>query len=100
MCIGIPMQVLAASNGLARCADGAGGLRQVRTSLLGEVRPGDWVLVFQMDAVERIDAQRAQEVLATLALVQGAMSGAGADGAAAFELPSATPQAALTHLAG
>ncbi len=100
MCVGIPMQVQSATTGMACCVDGAGGVRQVRTSLLGDVQAGDWVLVFQTDAVERIDARRAHEVLATLALVQGAVAGAGGDGAAAFELPSSLPLAALEHLAG
>lgn len=72
---------------------GSGERRRVRTALVGRVTPGDWLLVFLTDARERIDAERAAEVQAALALLHAVMQGNG-DGMAdrpeapAFALPS------------
>lgn len=74
MCIGIPMQVVAAESRFALC-EGRGEQRRVNTALVGEVAPGDWLLVFLDDARERIDAGRAAEVGAALDLVLGALQG-------------------------
>jgi hydrogenase expression/formation protein HypC len=74
MCIGIPMQVIAAEGRHALCA-GRGERRRVGVALVGDVAPGDWLLVFLDDARERIDAARAAEVDAALDLVLGAMQG-------------------------
>lgn len=87
MCIGIPMQVRTLEPGHAVC-DGRGERRRVNTALVGTLAPGDWLLVFLGDARERIDADRAAEVNATLDLVFDAMHGHGADGDAGFALPS------------
>lgn len=97
MCIGIPMQVMHATEGMAQCGH-AGALRTVRTSLVGQVEPGEWVLVFLDDAVERLDAVRAHEILQTLALLDSAMHGGAADSEAAFALPSQLSRDALAHL--
>lgn len=98
MCIGIPMQVSAVEPGHAVC-EGRGERRRVNTALVGDVAPGDWLLVFLGDARERIDAERASEVNAALDLVLGAMQGHGADGDAGFELPSRMSVAQLRQLA-
>lgn len=92
MCIGFPMQVIAAEAGRATVQ--RGGVQQdVGTALVGPVQPGDWLLVFLGDARERLNARRAAEIDATLALVAQAMPGGGpaidANGAAPFDLPSA-----------
>lgn len=98
MCIGIPMQVVALEPGHALC-DGRGERRRVRTALVGEPRPGDWLLVFLDSAQERISPERAAEVNATLDLLAAAQLGEGIGLDAAFALPSqlsATDVAALT----
>ncbi len=99
MCIGMPMQVTAIEPGHAVC-EGRGERRRVNTALVGDVAPGDWLLVFLGDARERIDAERASEVNAALDLVLGAMQGQGADGEAGFELPSRMSAEQLRQLAG
>ncbi|PPE70077.1 HypC/HybG/HupF family hydrogenase formation chaperone [Caldimonas thermodepolymerans] len=99
MCIGIPMQVIEAADGLARCT-GRKGEQQVRTALVGEVAPGDWVLVFLDSAVERLDATRAAEIEATLDLVDQALAGGDAQAPAAFALPSAMSADLLQQLTG
>lgn len=98
MCIGMPMQVTAIEPGHAVC-EGRGERRRVNTALVGDVAPGDWLLVFLGDARERIDAERASEVNAALNLVLGAMQGQGADGEAGFELPSRMSAEQLRQLA-
>lgn len=87
MCIGIPMQVHAVEPGHAVC-EGRGERRRINTALVGAVAPGDWLLVFLGDARERIGADRALEVNATLDLVLDAMHGHDAGGDAGFALPS------------
>lgn len=72
MCIGIPMQVLRTRPGHALVL-GRGQQREVDTALVGEVAPGDWLLVFLEGARERLSATRAAEVDATLDLIEQAM---------------------------
>ena len=69
MCIGIPMKVLAVEPGFAQVV-GRGEARRVSTLLVGDCVAGQWLLVFLNDAREVIDAGRAQEVNATLDLLQ------------------------------
>ncbi len=88
MCIGWPMQVTAARAGFARVQRG-GEQREVRTTLVEPVHPGDWLLVFLDDAREHLAPERAAEIEATLALVEAALGGGSGSGAAPFELPSA-----------
>lgn len=103
MCIGIPMQVISTDPGHAQC-DGRGETRRVRTALLGDVAPGEWLLVFIDSAQERLDARRAGEINATLDLLQLAMAGDALDPTdvadAAFELPSSWTTAQLRALSG
>ncbi len=87
MCIGIPMQVIEADGRHALC-EGRGERRRIHTALVGEVAPGDWLLVFQGDARERIDASRAAEVNVALDLVASAMQGMPAHHDVDFALPS------------
>ncbi len=87
MCIGIPMQVVEADGRFALC-EGRGEHRRINTALVGDVAPGDWLLVFLDDARERIDANRAAEVNAALDLVLGAMQGLETQEDAGFALPS------------
>lgn len=99
MCIGIPMQVLRTEPGHAWCA-GRGEQRRVRTALVGEVRAGDWLLVFIDSALECVDKERAAEINATLDLLEAAHAGLPADAPAAFALPSGMSREALRALAG
>jgi len=100
MCIGIPMQVERIEPGHALCS-GRGETRRVRTALVGDVAPGEWLLVFIDSAQERMEPQRAAEINATLDLLQAAMNGDAQDPAgAAFELPSRWTVAQLRTLSG
>lgn len=99
MCIGIPMRVLEAWSGQA-LVHGRGRGETVDTRLVGEVQPGDWLLIFQGAARERLDARRAAEIDATLDLLDAAMGGHDASAEPAFELPSRMDPAALAALTG
>jgi hydrogenase expression/formation protein HypC len=100
MCIGIPMQVTRAGPGHA-WVRGRGEQRRVDTALVGDARPGDWLLVFLDAARERIDAARAAEVNGVLVLLEAALAGAaGTAGDPSFPLPSRMDPAALAALAG
>ena len=99
MCIGIPMQVLELEPGHAVCS-GRGEQRRVRTALVGEPRPGDWLLVFLDSAQERITAERAAEVNATLDLLAAVQAGEGGGADAAFTLPSQLSAHELLALTG
>lgn len=103
MCIGIPMQVIETAPGQALCA-GRGESRRVRTALVGDVAPGDWLLVFIDSAQERLDASRVHEINATLDLLQSALDGELPDpqdnAHAAFELPSRWTTEQLRSLSG
>ncbi len=101
MCIGQAMSVLEAWSGHA-LVSGRGGVETIDTRLVGEVARGEWLLVFQGAARERLDAQRAQEIAAALALLEAGLAG-DVDRAAAdpgFALPSAMSAAELAALAG
>jgi hydrogenase expression/formation protein HypC len=104
MCIGIPMQVLSVETGFAN-VQGRGETRRIKTTLIGDCAVGDWLLAFIDDAREIISAERAQEVNATLDLLQAVMGGdfsagnAGNTGAG-FALPSAMSAADLQRLTG
>ena len=99
MCICIPMQVIEADGRFALC-EGRGERRRINTALVGDVAPGDWLLVFLDDARERIDAARAAEVNAALDLVLGAMQGADLAVDIDFALPSQMNADQLRALTG
>lgn len=100
MCIGLPLQVRSVRGTTAEVV-GRGGATRVDTRLVGEVTVGEWLLVIQGAARERLHPRRAAEIDAALALLDAAMSG-NADAAAGdpgFELPSTTDPAWLATLA-
>lgn len=102
MCIGIPMQVTATTPGYAQCA-GRGDVRRVRTALVGDVAIGQWLLIFIDSAQECISPERAQEINATLDLMEAAMNRESDDilgMAVGFALPSAMSAAQLLALSG
>lgn len=93
------MQVTRLEPGHAWC-EGRGERRRVNTALVGEVAPGDWLLVFLGDAREALDAQRAAEVNAALDLVLGALHAIPADADAGFLLPSRLSAEQVRQLSG
>jgi hydrogenase expression/formation protein HypC len=99
MCIGIPMQVQRALPGQALCR-GRGESRSVNTALVGEVAAGEWLLVFQDCAVQRLDAHCAAEIDAALDLLAAALAGVAPAAAPAFALPSALGAAEVAALVG
>lgn len=99
MCIAIPMKVLAVEPGQALCL-GRGDTRSVRTALVGNVGPGDWLLVFIDSAVQKLSPSRAAEVNAALDLLAAAMGGQAAGGSPLFELPSTMTTHDVMALAG
>lgn len=99
MCIGIPMQVVAVEPGHARC-QGRGERRRVNTALVGAAVPGEWLLIFIDSAQERISADRAQEINATLDLMEAALQGDSHDHSVGFSLPSAMSREQLLALSG
>lgn len=94
------MQVTATRDGFATVV-GRGETREVNTALIGPCAVGDWLLIFLDGARERLDAQRAAEVNATLDLLGTALFDlAAGDTAAAFSLPSAMTAEQLAALTG
>ncbi|OBY88324.1 MULTISPECIES: HypC/HybG/HupF family hydrogenase formation chaperone [Pseudomonas] len=100
MCIGLPMHVLSVRPGAALCSDRHGRQRWIDTTLVDACATGDWVLVFIDAAREHLSPDRAAEIDATLALLDAALLGEGADGPAAFALPSAMSADHLSGLLG
>lgn len=95
------MLTLAAWPGGAQ-ARGRHGAERIDTRLVGEVEPGQWLLVHQGAARERLSPERAAEIASALALLEAALAG-DADGAAAapdFDLPSALSAEQLAALTG
>lgn len=99
MCIGVPQRVTESWPGGA-VVTGRGRTETIDTRLVGDVHAGEWLLVFQGAARERLDEARAAEIAATLDLLEAAMAGHGATADAAFELPSRMDAAALAALTG
>lgn len=75
MCLGIPVQVLASGDHVARCA-GRDGEVSIDLSLVGVQPPGTWLLTFLGAAREVISAERAAAVNAALAALAAAHDGA------------------------
>jgi hydrogenase expression/formation protein HypC len=101
MCIGMPMQTIEAWPGAA-LAVGHGRRERVDTRLVGDCAAGDWLLVFQGTARERLDAQRAAEIGAALDLLEAGLAGDALDPSAdpGFPLPSAMSADQVAALSG
>ncbi len=101
MCIGIPMRVVETWRDGA-LATGRGLCERIDTRLVGDVVPGQWLLVFLGAARELLDAQRAAEIDAALDLLEAAFAGhveqAQAD--PGFALPSSLTPSQLAALVG
>lgn len=101
MCIGIPMQVLEPI-GLQALVHGRGRAETVDTRLVSPVAVGDWLLIFQGAAREKLDAVRAAEIDAALDLLERGLAGdaAAQAGDPGFTLPSHMSAAELLALTG
>lgn len=92
MCIGIPMQVVRCHDLLALC-EAEGEQQTVDMSLVGELPPGSWVLVFLGAAREHISAQRAKETADAVSALRSVMRGDTVDLDSLFaDLVQAEPQ--------
>ncbi|MBN0986009.1 HypC/HybG/HupF family hydrogenase formation chaperone [Amphritea pacifica] len=78
MCIGIPMQVLRCDGFVALC-EAEGEQQTVDMSLVGELPPGSWVLVFLGAAREQITEQRARETADAISALHSVMRGEAVD---------------------
>ncbi len=74
MCVGIPMQVIEPGEGVALCR-GSGEDLRVDTRLVGEVAPGEWLLVFLGAARERMSEEAAHQTADALRALEMAMRG-------------------------
>lgn len=99
MCIGLPMQVEATRPGRAT-VQGRSQRQEVDTALVGEVQPGDWLLVFLGAAREVLSAERAAEVNDLLDLLDAATRGRHHDADPGFALPSHMTLQQLAALSG
>jgi hydrogenase expression/formation protein HypC len=101
MCIGIPMKLITTGM-LAGQAAGRGRSEEIDLRLVGPCAVGEWVLVFQGAARERLDAERAAEINAALDLLERGMAGHDVDTDAdpGFVLPSSMSAEQLAALAG
>jgi hydrogenase expression/formation protein HypC len=101
MCIGTPMRALEAWTDGARVS-GRGRIERIDTRLVGPCVAGDWLLVFQGAAREKLDPMRAAEIDAALDLLEAGLAGdlerAAAD--PGFTLPSSMSAEQVAALAG
>ena len=88
MCIAVPMRIVEAE-GLSAVArrEGAPDLK-VDTSLVGELAPGDWVLVFRESVIRTVSEEEAERIGRALACVSAVMAGE----AAGFEYLTGEPR--------
>lgn len=96
------MRVIESWQGGALVA-GRGRCERIDTRLVsGDCAAGQWLLVFQGAARERLDAERAGEIDATLDLLEAALAGDAVQAAAdpGFALPSALSATQVARLAG
>jgi len=69
MCIGVPMRVILATSGFAKC-EAMGECREIDMRLVGDQPEGTWVLVFLDAAREVITSEHASLVNSALAALK------------------------------
>jgi len=74
MCIGVPMQVVAAGNGRAQC-EGRGQRELLDLMLVGEQPIGTWVLAFCGAARRVLSPDEARETNAALDALESVLAG-------------------------
>ena len=94
MCIAVPMRIVEAEglSAVARRED-APDLK-VDTSLVGELAPGDWVLVFRDSVIRTVSEEEAERIGRALACVSAVMAGdesAAAEAAGSLGLAGGAP---------
>ncbi len=62
MCLAIPMKIKKIK-GDSALVDASGLVRSINIQMLPRLKPGDYVLVHAGFAIEKVDAQRAEETL-------------------------------------
>jgi len=75
MCLAIPMRVLRAGTGIARCVDRHGVVADIDLALVGPVAADAWLLTFQRTAREIVDAERAAQIDRALGALEAALRG-------------------------
>lgn len=75
MCVGIPMQVVAAAGPVHAWCEGRGERRLVDLLLVGDQPAGAWLLVFLESAREVLDPERARQVNDALDALDAALRG-------------------------
>lgn len=74
MCLAVPGQIISLEGSRAR-VELSGNTLYVDVSLIEDPRPGDWVVVHAGFALERVDAEAAQETLRLAAAIAAADAG-------------------------
>lgn len=75
MCMATPMQVLRLEGTTAWCLDRDGSEKPIDTLLVGDVRPGQWLLTFLGAARELVSAEQAERVADALGALESALAG-------------------------
>ena len=102
MCLGLPLRIVSVE-GIAAVASDGNRTETIDLSLVGDVRPGNWVLTFLGAAREVISAEDARAIGDALAGLERVMAG-GDLGDAFADLdargPELPPHLAAAHAAG
>ncbi len=74
MCVGIPMQVVGAEDGVAVC-EGRGRRERIDLALVGEQPAGTWILAYQGSAVRVLTPDEAFQTAAALDALEAVLAG-------------------------
>ena len=70
MCLAVPAKILEINDSDTALCDFNGVQKDVNVSLINDPKPGDWVIVHVGFALNRIDADEAQETLQALEAIE------------------------------
>ena len=73
MCLAVPAKLVEIHDAHDAAADLHGNCVKINTSLVPEVRVGDWVLIHAGFAIQRLDQAEAEETWAVLEDLQGSL---------------------------
>lgn len=76
MCIGIPMRIVSAGEGVAVC-EGRGRRERISVALVGDQPVGTWILAWQGSAVRLMTPEEAKETGAALDALEAVLAGEG-----------------------